>query len=931
MDSANYGDSSSRFPTQGPLDQLLTAKFFVPTLPSTYFARPRLTALLDAGLQSQAILVSAAAGFGKTTLLSGWVRMFRPNDPHAAWISLDTCDNVPSQFWIYVLAALERCKSGISALPLTFLQKESQPAWQAMLTALINNLAQCSERMVLVLDNYDKITEPTIHALISFLIEHLPPTLCLVLSTRANLPFSLARLRARVQIQELRTEQLRYTQEETTIFLRKAVDFRFSEQDMQEVQSRTQGWCAGLQLAALALRGRSNPRDLLHELHGSQRAILEYLLDEVVQQQSSRVQNFLLQTSILDRLFPALCNAVLEQQDSQSILEEMEHANLFLSPLDEEHQWYTYHPLFAEALRHRLQQISPDNVSILNLRASQWYDSHLYENEAIQHAIYIQEWSRVTELIERIPSQSIWSRLNAPFWIEHLPPDVVRTRPRLCLAYANALFWNTPSRITKDWLRDARMAWAVLHAREENATGITPAQKPEASTRLLGEIATLQAVVVGFYDGDAGATRAYCNEALTHLVEQQQAAHVQVTFAQSLAALSLGHFELAIQSLQAGNTAAAAEGDTALANICLTRASWDITMAGRLHDAWQFTEHTIQRAQTPDGHLPVTVCWTYARQADILREWNRLKEAQHLVEQAIQFGEQAEITALLPLGYTILLKLALSRGDLEEAARANQLLEDSWKRMPAPYCYALYSNVDQVRFWLACRELERARQWAKNLEREEPLVSPLARERQGVSLARIALAESQPDRALALLAPLIVRAKATGRWAHVLEMWLLQAQAYQMRLQSQEALATLAQAVNLAAPEGYIRCFVDEGVQMADLLGRLRKQGHQGDSISYLETLLTAFDDAHEAQMRQAKKEQSDVSSPLLDLLSAREYEVLRLVAQGASNQMIAETLAISNDTARHHVSNILSKLGVTNRTQAAIRARILGLLSSAS
>jgi LuxR family maltose regulon positive regulatory protein len=931
MDSMNDENNMSErdpisYPQSSP-DRLFEAKLLVPLPSQSLVDRPSLIALLNVGLQRRFILVSAACGFGKTTLLSAWVRSFAPDDPQVAWVSLDVGDNLPAQFWRYVLTALDRSQPGGATLPFTFLDEEPQPAWQSMLSALINSIAQRNKRTVLVLDNYDKITEPTIHALISSLIEHLPLTLCVVLSTSIDPPFSLTRLRVWAQIQEIRAEQLRYSQEEAATFLRDVMGFQASEQDIQEVYTRTQGWWAGLQLAALALPGRTNLMDLLRELQGSQHAILEYLMHEVLQHQPPLVQTFLLRTSILERLSPSLCNALLEPQEHQPTLEELDHANLFLMPLDREHNWYAYYPLFAEALRYQLSQTFPDLIPTLHLQASQWYEAHHFESESIQHALSAQAWPRVTELIEHIPSQYIWSRLKVPFWIKQLPSDVVRARPRLCLAYAQASFWNVPPNITKGWLRDARAAWVVLHSREESSLGATPARESEAPTRLLGEIAALQAVVAGFYDGDAGTTRACCNEALTHLVEQQQAAHLQVVFAQSLADLSQGNFERAIQNMQAGSRLARTEGDAAVANISLSRASWDIFMTGRLHKTWRFIQHTLQLLQTPDGHLPATACWSHARQADILREWNRLEEAQHIINHAIQVGEQAEIRALLPHAYTVLLRLALSQGALEEAATANQLQESSWKVMPSSYRYVMYSYLEQIRFWLASGDLERAKYLIKDWEREEPLVSSLAQERLCIARARVWLAESQPDNVLALLTPLVERAKDTERWAHVLEMWVLLIQAYQMRQQQQEALAMLAQAVSLAAPEGYIRRFVDEGAPMADLLHELRKQKQQRGPTPYLDTLLAAFKDVREAPpMHLDSRTQLNPGQPLLDPLSVREHEVLQLIARGASNQEIAKTLVISIDTVRHHVSNILSKLEVTNRTQAVARAYALGL-----
>ncbi|GHO76964.1 hypothetical protein KSD_47350 [Ktedonobacter sp. SOSP1-85] len=349
---------------------------------------------------------------------------------------------------------------------------------------------------------------------------------------------------------------------------------------------------------------------------------------------------------------------------------------------------------------------------------------------------------------------------------------------------------------------------------------------------------------------------------------------------------------------------------------------------GHLHQAWQFCEQAMHVVQTPEGYQPVWVCWPYAAQAWLLHEWNRLEEARSLAEQAIELGEQAEALAFLPLGYTLLMRIALSQGRLAEAHKAFQQMEYAWRVMPSPYRAAHWSSVDQMRFWLARGDLEQARYWVSDLEQQEPLVSPLARERQQIAHVRLLLAESQPDQALTLLSPLVKRATAMQQWYYVLEMWLLQTQAYQMLKLQRDALSRLSQAVHLAAPEGYIRHFVDEGPSLAALLSQLRKQERQTEDLPYLETLLRAFNEQPVPQPTHLEQEPSPSPRALLDPLSAREQDVLRLLARGASNQKIAETLVIEVGTVKHHVTNILSKLEATNRTQAVARARDLGLLT---
>ncbi|GHO80998.1 hypothetical protein KSD_87690 [Ktedonobacter sp. SOSP1-85] len=469
---------------------LLATKFLPPVSTHEIIARPRLLALLNAGLHRRLMLISAAAGFGKTTLLASWVRTFPPDHPPVAWVSLNAGDNAPLQFWAYVLTALEQCRPGLSPLPVASLSEIPQPSWQAVLATLINNLTRQSEPLVLVLDNYEEITEPAIHALLSSLLERLPPTLCVVLATRTDPPFSLARLRAQAQVLEVRTEQLRATSEEMIAFFWSVMDLRLAGQDIQAVDARLQGWWAGMQLAALTLKEKAHPNDLLRALQGNQRALFEYLVQEVLKRQPEQVQTFLLRTSILSRLHNSLCNAVLEQQDSHPFLEEIERANLFLSPIDEQRQWYAYHPLWSSVLRTQLERTSPTEVPGLHLRASQWYAAQQMRGEAIQHALQAHEWSWAAWLMEQIPRQDLWSQLEyalLPSWMEQLPREVLRERPRLCLASAQSLFWIAPPDVTESWVRDARRAWARAHLREEQTPMARDAHGPEAPLHLLGK------------------------------------------------------------------------------------------------------------------------------------------------------------------------------------------------------------------------------------------------------------------------------------------------------------------------------------------------------------------------------------------------------------------------------------------------------------
>lgn len=445
---------------------------------------------------------------------------------------------------------------------------------------------------------------------------------------------------------------------------------------------------------------------------------------------------------------------------------------------------------------------------------------------------------------------------------------------------------------------------------------------------ILGEIEALQALVSSHYFGNGQKTLSLCNEALNHLSPQNVEVRAQVAAAQSLAAFSSGDLLTATQQMREASLLAQTAGAASSAVVYMGRVALNLIMLGKLHGAWQWAQQAIDDANRLHKTSLTIVDWPYLYQAELLREWNRLEEARDLALKAVCFGEQTETTTFLQMAYAILLKIYLSQGAFDAARVVKQQLEQAMMKAFTPYRRAMYTLVEETRFWLECGELEHALHWANCLDQEEVVASPLAQERQKVAQVRILLAQHQTEQALHLLPPLIKQAEITHRWNHVLEMLLLQSLALQMDQQRQKALTTLAQAVQIAEPEGYIRRFVDEGAPMGDLLSTLQSQQSSNGPTPYLDTLLAAFP----SQMSTGKRTDGRIrldkgQQPLVDPLSAREMEVLQLLAQGASNQEIAVALVITIETVKRHISNIFAKLGVTNRTQAVVHSYTLGLL----
>ncbi|EFH89857.1 LuxR C-terminal-related transcriptional regulator [Ktedonobacter racemifer] len=917
-------------------DQLLATKFFIPSSSHALIPRPRLIELLNTSLECALTLVSAPAGFGKTTLLSTWIRSLPPERPQIAWVSLDEGDNEPTLFWRYAFTALDSRQPGLCTQLITYLQTHQAPPLRSVLQTLMNRLAEQSEQFLLILDDYHLITEQAIHTSLSYLVEHLPPQLHLILATRADPPLPISLLRARGHLLEVRTDQLRCSPDEVKTFLKKMARIHLSQHMVEEVATRIEGWLVGLQLLALSLQGLADPSDLLKEVSGSQRYIFDYLIEEVFQRQSPSVQTFLLHTSILRRFSAPLCDAILEQSGSQQMLEQLERANLFIVSLDTQRHWYRYHILFAKALRHLLEQTQPALVPLLHHRAGQWYAQHGRLNEAISHTITAQEWQLAADLIEQV-SILIWGSSEHAMlrrWLEKLPTEMIRSRPRLCLAYAKTLFMVSSYTTIERWLQDAETTLGGTSptlTNEAAGTGAVSLSEQRLRDNLLGEITAYRAIITGYYLGEGHSTLAFCQEALTHLAEQSLLARAEVAYAQSLAYHSFGDIVAATQGTKEATALAQAAGDTSSTILYMCRTAYSLLLRGKLHEVVQIAQQAALLGTTPVGLPHAMMCWAYIFHADVLREWNRLDEALELVLQGVQLSEQTETIVALYLGYTLLMGIHLAREELDAARLAYQKAEEVLAKTYSPYRRDAYLIVHWVQFWLAGGELERARNWAQERAQQANVHSPLACEREDVARARILLAQKMPTEALSLLDSLQVRAEKQERWSHVIEMKVLQALAHSMCDEDREACAILAQAVQLAEPENYTRIFVDEGARMKALLSHLREQERKKGPTAYLDALLAAFSSESVTHISPKGGDQSRgriQERPLVEPLSERELEVLHLIARGDSNQKIAEMLMITLDTVKRHVTHIFEKLGVSNRVQAVARARALDWLS---
>jgi LuxR family transcriptional regulator, maltose regulon positive regulatory protein len=902
-----------------PRELLLSTKLHRPRPRSQLVSRSHLTERLQQGMKRPLTLVSAPAGFGKTTLLAQWLA---ESGMPVAWLSLESEDNEPIRFFSYVLAALQTLPPQLGTVARALLEASPGVALERVLTVLINDLLErATDTFALALDDYHVIETESIHRGMAFLLEHLPPQMHLVIATRADPPLPLMRLRARGQLSEVRATDLRFDLDEARAFLQTVMGLDLPAEALAALERRTEGWIAGLQLAALSLQGRSDVVAFLRAFTGSHRFILDYLTEEVFSRQPAEVQSFLLATSILERLSGPLCDAVTGQQEGWARLTALDQANLFVVALDDEQRWYRFHHLFAEVLRTRLQQIEPSLVPHLHLRASRWYEQQGLFAEAVQHAFAAADIERAADLIERIDVNS-WAGLGAQVqrvlgWLSRLPESMVCKRPLLCIIHAIALmFTNQPQE-----------AEARLQMAERCLDGQTPS---EQTSFLRGHIAATRGVMARF-SGDLARSVVQAQQALALLPhpERTPGPISQLNVAQAF--LVNGDVTAPQERLALGMVASLRTSENqSMTMRSLTNLAQLQIVQGRLRQAAGTFEKAARVAPRHEDMQAITGSPMYFfGLADVLREWNELNQAAHLLEQGMELVERG-LTAeghVLTLGYITLARLHMARGEYGQALTAL----DTFTHLADTRNFATHliarAGAWRVHMELMQSNLSAAKCWAeqRGFKVSDDDLSYL-REREYLTLVRVRIAVGREDPSASFLQEIssmlerrLQDAEAKARRSSVLELLLLQALAFAAQGERNAAFSALSRALSLAEPEGYVRLFVDEGTPMRDLL---RQALVRTVTPHYVATLLAAFGEPGEG----------DIHSPshpnlLIEPLTKREREVLQLLAEGASNREIAQRLIVSTGTVKKYVYNICGKFGVQSRMQALARARALHLL----
>ena len=898
---------------------ILATKLYVPKPRSDIVLRPRLVDRLNKGRHGKLTLLSAPAGFGKTTLLSAWLAS---GQYPTAWLSLEEGDQELQRFLVYFVAALQTLKADIGKNMLGALQSSPLPPIESLFSSLLNEIATIAHELIFVLDDYHLIDSEAIDQALTFVLEHLPPQMHVVIATREDPTLPLSRWRVRSQLTELRAADLRFTDVEAAEFLNGLTQLNLSAEDIAALEARTEGWIAGLQLAALSMRGNQDHAHFIESFGGAHHFVLDYLLEEVLVRQPESIQSFLLRTSLLNRLSGSLCDAFLEvtSGSSQKILEYLDHSNLFTIALDNERHWYRYHHLFGDLLRQRLgQEVGPEEISKHHVRASQWYETNGEQAEAFHHAVAAREFGRAAALAE-----GAWQDMSGRFqnaawlgWVNQLPEELIRARPVLCTQMAWSFMDTGDVDASESRLQHAE---AALDGPSERMVIVE-----EAQFRMLRARIAFVRAYNAQARGNTSATLNYAEEALRLTPEDGEYFRAQTKAILTSAHWASGNLKAAHSSMRdwilnaekAGSTIFAVASAHGLAEILIAQ--------GYLQEAVRTYQQSLQLALAHGREAQRFTAHHHMGLATLFLEMGEDEKAAQSFQTGLERGAHC---TQVDWPYHKCVAQARWKEAEEEFDAALEWLEAAQQA----YVMTLMPDSHPVgalkaRIYLKQGRLAKAQNWVQKQSLSVDDEIRYLREFELMTLARVLLAEYQRSHtegtirdALHLLDRLLLVAEERERIGSAIEISILLALAHDAQGNRAKALEALKRALQWAEPEGYLRIFIDEGKTMTELVARLHKSQEDEGRKAYIRKLLNASE-------REGEPPSASLPQPLIDPLSQRELEVLGLVAQGLSNDQISKKLYLSVSTVKGHNLRIFNKLQAKSRTEAVARARELGLL----
>lgn len=922
-------------------DPLIRTKLRLPFTRPELVLRPRLQEQIAQGLRGPLTLITAPAGFGKTTLVASYIA--KCGMP-AAWLSLDKDDNQTERFLNYLIAALQEADNRIGKEAVQLMTVSQQAPPEAVLTSLINDLDTTDREIALVLDDYQFINSQVVHKEVAFLLEHCPNTLHLVIATRSDPPLPVARLRGRGQVVELRVADLTFTEPEAAQFLNDVMGLHLDAESVAMLAERTEGWITGLQMAALSMRGREDVHGFIEGFSGTNRYILDYLLEEVLSSQSLEIQRFLLWTSILERLTAPLCEAVLEVEmleeriiddlpaafqsakllNCQPILEHLERTNLFLVPLDDKREWYRYHHLFADLLRAQLQKsLGNQGVARLHLHAAEWHEQNGLILDAIHHASLAAD----DEMVERLIEQHYLEMVNrgemswVRFWMGKLSKELIYRRPWLCLYEA----------LNRSWFGQLEEANFLLNTAEKI---IRSSISTSDTQTMLGYHAYVKSRVTAM-QGNTRQAIEFCLTARENIPADKLGLQNDVSITLGYEYFLFGDFanasKVLYETIQTGYITRAINNPVA-AYALLARMQ---IYQGRLYDAHDLLQKAAHLIQETDGQYLGATGLVEVGTAALLYEWNDVEAALVRVKQGLDFLPWWGKTDDICLAYIALSQIQLTLGNLAESTSAIE------KAVQLVQTCGIFSEARsavetaQVKMWLIQEDLQAVDHWAAALETHFRLNDPCQYEDELTHLtwARVFIAQNKPDEAIRLLSCVEESARSSERQGRLIEILLIKALALKAAADTAQAAAALTESLALAEPEGYLRVFLDEGQPMQILLTQWLAHAGTSPLRDYVTHLLTQFDaepdvpTSTQEKIFPAGSPLPDSGQTLVEPLTERELEVLHLISLGKTNREIAQQLIIAPGTVKAHTASIYRKLDVSNRTEAVSHARQLGIL----